>query len=85
MKPLHSWPQACISIFMARDVIPQIEACFLGCFSLSSKGSNFDYLGSLLKGLQVRRSQSGVLARASFGCPGLRDRTEKSGTWRRLK
>lgn len=34
MKPRHSWPQACISNFMAWKVIPQIEACFLGCFFL---------------------------------------------------
>lgn len=37
MKPLHSWAQACISIFMARDVIPQIEACFLGVLLLVLK------------------------------------------------
>lgn len=85
MKPLHSWPQACISTFMAWEVIPQIEACFLGCFSLSSKGSNLDYLGSLLKGLHMKRSQYGVLAQASFGCLESRDRTEKSGSWRRRK
>ena len=34
MKPRHSWPQACIYNFMAWEVIPQIEACFLGCFLL---------------------------------------------------